>query len=280
MLLAVAKVLGGQEAMFWVVPLSAGLLVLGTYAVGRRLGVQTAALLGAALVATSPVVLFMSTTLMTDVPVAAAWVWAFYLLIGTTVKSAAGAGLLSGLAVLIRPNLVPLAAVLAIHYLLAMRHRELRRRALGQLLVFSMALLPGAIAVGAINAHLYGSPLSSGYGHPSELFALSRMPTNLRLYLQWFAEAHTPFVLCGLVAVLVPLRRLWPDVSDRSVFPVMAAFVLGLWGMYGAWLVFEAWWFSRFLLPSWPFIMLGVGSVAVATYRLCGRDGRALSWCA
>ena len=143
-------------------------------------------------------------------------------------------------------------------------------------LAFSAALLPGAVAVGIINAHLYGSPLSSGYGDVSGLFALSRAPTNLRLYLRWFAEVHTPFALCGLVAILIPLRRLWPDVRDRGVFLVMVPFVLGIWGIYCAWLVFEHWGFSRFLLPSWPFIMLGVGSVAVAAYRFPSRDIRAL----
>ncbi len=276
LLLALAKLIGGQEAMFWVVPLSAGLLVLGAYRIGRRLGTETAGLVAALLVATSPVVLLMATSLMSDVPVAMAWTWAFYLLLGTTIKSATGAGLLSALAVLIRPNLAPLAAVLAMHYVLAMRHQELRRRALGQLLAFSAALLPGAVAVGIINAHLYGSPLSSGYGDVSDLFALSRVPTNLRLYLEWFAETHTPFALCGLVAILIPLRRLWPDVRDRGVFLVMTPFVLGIWGMYCAWLVFENWRFSRFLLPSWPFIMLGVGSVAVAAYRFRARDVRAV----
>ena len=276
LLLALAKLIGGQEAMFWVVPLSAGLLVLGTYQIGRRLGTETAGLVAAVLVATSPVVLLMATSLMSDVPVAMAWTWAFYLLLGTTIKSATGAGLLSALAVLIRPNLAPLAGVLAMHYVMAMRHQELRRRAFGQLLAFSAALLPGAVAVGIINAHLYGSPLSSGYGDVSGLFALSRAPTNLRLYLQWFAEVHTPFALCGLVAILIPLRRLWPDVRDRGVFLVIIPFVLGIWGIYCAWLVFEHWGFSRFLLPSWPFIMLGVGSVAVAAYRFPPRDIRAL----
>jgi len=274
LLLALAKIIGGQEAMFWVVPLSAGLLILATYCIGRRLGAETAGLVAALMVATSPVMLFMATSLMTDVPIATAWAWAFYLLIGTTLRSAAGAGLLSALAVLIRPNLAPLAGVLAMHYVLAMRHQEVRRRALGQLLAFSAALLPGVVGVGIINAHLYGSPLSSGYGHWSELFAWSRVPTNLRLYLQWFAQAHTPFALCGLVAILVPLRRLWPDVSDRSVFIVMATFVLGVWGIYCVWLVFDAWWFARFLLSSWPFIMLGIGSVAVAAYRQRARPVR------
>jgi hypothetical protein len=56
----------------------------------------------------------------------------------------------------------------------------------------------------------------------------------------------------------------------------MWLFVVGVWGIYCAWLVFDLWWFTRFLLSSWPFIMLGVGSVAVAAYRYRGRNVRAL----
>jgi hypothetical protein len=276
LVLAVVKLVGGQNSMFWVVPLSAGLLVLGTYFIGRRLGAETAGLVAALLVATSPVVLFMSTALMTDVPVATAWAWAFYLLLGPTIRSAAGAGLLSALAILIRPNLAPLAGVLAVYYLFAMRFPETRRRAVGQLIAFSLALVPGAAAIGLINAHLYGSPLSSGYGHWSDLFVLSRVPTNLRLYLGWFVQAHTPLALCGLFAVLIPLKPLWPDIRDRGVLVVMAAFVVGVWAMYCAWVVFDAWWYARFLLSTWPFVMLGIGSVAVAVCRSRARLGRPL----
>ena len=150
--------------MFWVVPVSAGLFVLGTYSIGRRLGAETAGLVGALLVATSPVVLFMATSMMTDVPVATVWVWAFCLLLGPTIRSAVGAGLLSALAVFIRPNLAPLAVVLAMHYVFTMRRRDLRRLALGQLIVFSLAVVPGIVVTAIINAQLYGSPFSSGYG--------------------------------------------------------------------------------------------------------------------
>jgi hypothetical protein len=216
----------------------------------------------------------MATSMMTDVPVATVWVWAFCLLLELTIRSAAGAGLLSALAVFIRPNLAPLAVVLAMHYVFTMRRRDLRRQALGQLIVFSLAFVPGIVVTAIINAHLYGSPFTSGYGRLSDLFAWSRVPTNLRLYLLWFAEAHTPIAWCGLVAVLVPLPRLWPGVRDRSVLVVIATFVVAVWAIYCAWLVFDVWWFSRFLLSSWPFIMVGVGSVAVLAYRCAGRLGR------
>ena len=127
--------------------------------------------------------------------------------------------------------------------------------------------MPGVIAVALINAQLYGSPLSSGYGHWSELFALSRVSTNLRLYLHVVRRvAHAPGV-CGFFALFVPLRRLWPAVGNRDVFIVMAGVVLVVWATYCAWLIFEDWWYQRFLLTSWPFLMLGTGAVLVFAYR-------------
>ena len=131
--------------MFFVVPLSAGLLVLGTYSIGRRLGAGTAGLVGALLVATSPVVLYMTTATMTDVPVAAASAWAFSLLLGRTVGTAAGAGLLSALAVLIRSNLTPLAGVLALHYIFTMRHAKVRGVNGSELLAFGGASSPASL---------------------------------------------------------------------------------------------------------------------------------------
>jgi hypothetical protein len=57
-------------------------------------------------------------------------------------------------------------------------------------------------------------------------------------------------------------------VSDRRVLWLIVAFVAALWAQYFAYLVFETWWYLRFLLSSWPFIMIGVGVVAVALVSL------------
>jgi len=124
MLLALVKRIAGQTAMFLVVPCMAGLLVAGTYGLGVRLGSRTAGLIGAWLVATSPVVLFMSMLTMTDVPVAALWSGAFYFLMGDGLIDAALAGLLSGAAALVRPNLAMLVGVFGLRYLLGIRGRE------------------------------------------------------------------------------------------------------------------------------------------------------------
>ena len=261
-LLAIAKAIAGQTAMFFVVPLFAGLLVLSTYGVGCRLESSSVGLIGAWLVATSPVVISFSMTPMTDVPVAAVWTAAIYFVLGASLRSAVFAGFVAGLAILIRPNLVPLAGVLALYYVVDFVRGSDRRRALFSAAAFGAALLPGPIAVAAINNYLYGSPLTSGYGPLEQLFSWANVTTNLRLYLGWLVEAHTPFVLLGLAALFIPIRRIWP--RQRRIIPVMATFVATVWAIYAAWLVFDAWWFCRLLLSSWPLIMLGVGAVAMA----------------
>jgi hypothetical protein len=74
-------------------------------------------------------------------------------------------------------------------------------------------------------------------------------------------------VVFGLAAIAFPARRLWPGVVDRTVLLVIGAYVTVVWAIYCAWNVFDSWLFSRFLLPSWPFMMLGVGAVAAALFR-------------
>ena len=265
MMLALAKSIGGQDAVFVVVPLFGGLLVLATYALGRRLGSGIAPLVAAWLVATSPVVLAHSMATMSDVPVAAAWMGALCLLLGTSTASAAGAGALTGVAVLIRPNLAPLALVLGSLYLVRMRASGVR--SLVHLAVFGVAAAPAAIIIAILNNRLYGSPLASGYGPLAELFMAERMLPNLRNYLGELVEVHTPVVLLGLAALAFPVRRLWPAVRERAVLLVIGAFVAAIWAIYCAWVVFDSWWYSRFLLASFPLIMLGVGACADALFR-------------
>ena len=266
-MLAIAKSVAGQTAMFWVVPLCAALLVVATYEFGRRIESRQVGLIGAWLVATSPVVVAHALITMTDVPVAAAWTAAFCLLIGTTRRASVGAGLLASVAIMIRPNLAPLAAVMVLRYGLDLRASSTRRRAVLQGTLFSLAVLPGAIGVAVTNQTLFGSPLYSGYGAVTDLFVLSDVVTNLRNYLGWFVEAHTPIALIGMGAMAIPLRSVWPSCRDRRMFAVVGAFVAVLWTIYCLWGVFDSWWFLRFLLPSLPFIMLGVGASVMALAR-------------
>jgi hypothetical protein len=91
MVMALAKIIGGQEGMFWVVPAFGGLLTWMTFGVGRRLGSSRAGVIASWLVATSPAVLAMLMQPMSDVPVAAAWTMAIFFAVGRTRRIARSA---------------------------------------------------------------------------------------------------------------------------------------------------------------------------------------------
>jgi len=82
-------------------------------------------------------------------------------------------------------------------------------------------------------------------------------------------------VLAGLAALLLPVRWLWPGLRDRRRLVMAALFVYSVWAQYLAYLVFNDWWYLRFLLIAWPFMMVGVGAVAMAMWRPAGTLTRA-----
>lgn len=268
LLMAGAAAIAGRAAMFWVVPISAAALVLATFGIGCRLGSQQAGLVGAWLVTTSPIVLFMATAVMSDVPSAAAWAAASYFLLRGRVSGAAAAGLCAGLGILIRPNLVTLAAILGAWYLLRLwQERHARGRVMREAVVYGIGVALGAGAVALINQRLYGSPFESGYGEMAGWFSAARVWPNARNYLGWLVTTQTPVVLVGFVTIALPLRAWWPAVPRRSVFAIVAAFTGVLWATYLCYLVFDAWWFLRFLLVGWPFMMVGVGAAFAVAFR-------------
>ena len=273
MLFALARVVGGQEAVFWVVPLAGAMFVLATASIARRLISPAGGIVAAWLVATSPAFLFMLVAPMSDVPVAAAWAVAFACLLERQRRRATLAGGAIGMAILIRPNLAPLAAVPALWYLVpALTGRmAVRREARVQGALFSAGVAAGGAAIATFFTVVNGSPLTTGYGSMTGAFAVEHVAPNAALYLRWLVESHTPVVLFGMLALVLPLRWLWPAARERLAFIVIGLFVAALWIFYWCYLVFDAWWYLRFLLPSWPFLMAGVAAAALAIARRGGR---------
>jgi hypothetical protein len=270
-LMALAKRLAGQCAIFWVVPLSGGVLALATFGIGRRLGQSRDGVIAAWLVVTSPTFLFMLMAPMTDVPVAAAWAIVFWSLLGGTIGSSLLAGLSAALAVLIRPNLVPMVTLPALWLVMNVWRSPVgaRSRRMWQLALFFVGLAPGIMAVAALNRLWYGSPVRSGYGTLDAIFAWSNVLPNLKNYAAWFVKTQTPLATLGLVALFIPTAWLWPRVTNRFTLVIFGLFVLAMWAEFSVYEVFDAWWYLRFLLPCWPFIMLGLATVL----RLPARSG-------
>ena len=99
------------------------------FLLGRHLAGPAAGLLAAALSAASPTFLIQLFQPMNDVTAAALWAAALVAAISAgargTLSAAAGAGLLTAAALVVRPNLVPLAAVTGIGVMLLARDRTI-----------------------------------------------------------------------------------------------------------------------------------------------------------
>jgi hypothetical protein len=278
LLMAAAKAVAGHGAMFWIVPLCGAVVVFATFGLGKRLGSGRIGLIGAWLTVTSPPFVLTLILPWSDVPATAAWAVALYFLFGNTAWTAAGAGLATAVAVLIRPNLVWAAAVLGLWFVVRLWSAGSGKRppVLADGIVFSATAGLGILAVALIYQHLYGSPFESGYGRFSDNFRLTRIAVNAPKYVEWLVETKSGLSLAGIAALAVPLTRLWPGVPDRRVFIPLAAFVFGLWLMYCSYLEFDGWGYLRFLLPAYPLMMIGVGAIALAWARSRG-PGTALA---
>jgi len=262
LIMAAMKLVAGHAAMFLVAPLAGGLLVWATFLLARRATSSDWPGLGAAwIVATSPTVLLMSHSVMSDVPVTACWAFATACLLATGVPSSIAAGAWAAVAIMIRPNLVPLAAVLGAWSLwrdVASRDWRLRRT-----LVYAAAAVPGVLVVAAFNHHLYGNALRSGYGDLAVLFSWNHVWPNFQNYARGITSTQTPFFALGLVGLALPLTRLWTGRTERAAAILLLAIVVSATAIYAGYQPFDAWWYLRFLLPAWPAMATGVAALAL-----------------
>ena len=251
LLMALLEIPLGFCGAFLVVPLSGGLAIWCTYALGRRMfGSPRIALAGAVLVATSPVFLYQLMNAMSDVPVAAAWTLALYL-------AAADWPLASGVAMAvtlaIRPNLVLLPVVIAVWFLVR-QWRQDRSAAIRTALRFSVGVLPSIVGIAWLYAHLYESAWTSGYGSLTDLYSFAFLATNLRQFAEWFAEVELPLLVIVLLATIV--RPAFPRSPIPHARILLGGTILAVLLSYVFYQPFDVWWYLRFLLPMWPVMML------------------------
>jgi hypothetical protein len=137
-----------------------------------------------------------------------------------------------------------------------LRHRSLALSV--DLGVFALTAAIGPAIVAWLFNYWYGSPFLSGYGSSDLLFSWSFVPANLARYPRWFIESQTPAILVGLAAPLL-LRRAG-QAGGRLPRVALAWLMLALaglvWACYLSYLVFEDWWYLRFLLPSYPLLIV------------------------
>jgi hypothetical protein len=200
---------------------------------------------------------------MSDVPAAAAWAVAVWCVLSDSIGLAVFGGLVGSLAVLIRPNLLSIAAMICAWLTWrAYSARGSDRRTILRCLGFGAALVPGLVAIAGINRLWYGAIFGSGYGSLEPLFSQRHVMPNLAHYVRSLVWTQTFVVLVGFAPLFWPTGWFWSERARRLCAPILfGAVVLVTWAEYSAYEVFEPWWYLRFLLPTWPFMMVAVALV-------------------
>jgi hypothetical protein len=184
-----------------------------------------AGIMAATLLAFSPVFLYQSIQPMSDVPVTAAWMLCF-LLLARDWRSV-WAGVACAVAILIRPNLAPLAIV----PLLVSRKKGW----------FAIPVIAAGVFLAVVQLFWYGSVFRSGYGTADELFSTANIFPNIGRYVSWLVGTSP-------VLFFAPLgfARVWTDRHARTLI----AFAILVIASYLIYAVFDQWSFLRFLLPA------------------------------
>ena len=109
LLMTLFTVVAGSCGPYLVNPVCGALLVILAYGIGVRVSGRAVGAIAALLVASSPTVLFMMLWPMSDVPAAVFWTASLLLACRSSFTGIALSGAAAGIAIAIRPNLVPLA---------------------------------------------------------------------------------------------------------------------------------------------------------------------------
>jgi hypothetical protein len=295
LLLAPFHAVGGAVAASFVVSLALAVAIWAAASLADRLAGAPAAVIAAVWMATSPVALIGSMQVMSDVPVTAAWLVCWLLAFSSRPLAAGGA---AALAVLIRPNLAPLALLPALYVTLKDDRADRLRQGFSAQVArapsglgiahvsqssarnsrpdtpadiaqpagpgFSRGIqfsIPVALA-GAVVAYLqwsyFGSPFRSGYGTAAEIYAIDNVRPNALLYAQWLLETHGPW-LFGAPLVLISARSR-VRAGSREILWLLgfAALVVLAYLVYA---VFETWTYLRFMLPAMAMAMIAVAAL-------------------
>jgi hypothetical protein len=110
------------------------------------------------------------------------------------------------------------------------------------------------IGIAVFNARVYESPLTSGYGTTSDLYALRYGWTNLRQFAVWIADVETPVVALAALFFVAPGGV--PPSKVAFARLLLGGSVLVVLLSYLFYQPFDVWWYLRFLLPIWPVMML------------------------
>ncbi len=250
---------------FFISPLAAIVAVILTFALGREVGMsQIGALCAAAAMAVCPVLVFQGVQQMSD---AVALVWSLAaVLLALKSSRRGGAAFLSGLAFgigwLVRPTSVLLIPPLAVALLAGgseAREGQTSRasgsqfRRLQNVALFAAGAAPFLVLTLLYNNAAFGSWRTSGYSIAGleSGFSGAEFGARFRHYLSWTSHQFTPLALvfwCALAAVSAVAKH------ARLVLLSWFGSFFFFFCFYTSW---DAWWYTRFLLPAYPALVVG-----------------------
>ena len=239
----------GPDAIFWLTPIAAFVLVLAAFAIARQLAGGMAGATAAILTATSPIVLYQTVQPMNDILTAALWLAALAIS-----GSHLMAGILIGSAILVRPNLAPLAIVLAAIPFIQHDAREKQLRGLAAMIAGS---LPAVMILLWLNRTLYGSLIGSGYGDAAKLFSAAHVNANLANFSRALFQTQN---VVPVIAVAAPLVFHGIKRAGSLLLLAFAAVVFGIYLFYSP---FPEWWYLRFLIPAIVVLLILASAVSV-----------------
>jgi hypothetical protein len=176
------------------------------------------------------------------------------------------AGVVSGIAVLTRPNLLPLAAVVAMAVVNWPRGHHDRRLRLDRLAGFVAGIAPAIVAQLLLQRRLYGSPLMSGYGAARDLYSIGSIGPNAWGYAHRIVQGESAVMTVAVLAigVLLVMRRREPPVPLKRMLSLAACAFGIVCASYLPYAVFAEWSYLRFLLPAFPLVFVTIGALFVA----------------
>lgn len=241
-MLVAAWLAGWDHGPFYVSPLATLAALALVFLLARRFVRAELALFAAACLAGCAVFIYQGLQPMSDA-VATAWCTAAVAAClwergGVAPAVLAGAAL--GMAVLVRPTSLLMLAPL----LLLLRPRQYLRAVMGG--------VPFAMLLFWYNVHTFGSPLVGGYSAAEAFnaFELTGALTRAGDYLWRTIRQLGPFVL------IASLASLWiPYAAFRIRAGLVLWFVAFLF-CYSLYDVNGAWWYTRYLLPAYPALVV------------------------
>jgi hypothetical protein len=262
LVMAAFQAVAGPRAVFLVVPLLAAASVVATAALAWRLFSPLAGVAAAWLLSSRSIFVYATMWPMSDVPAAAWWAISVALATGSGRASAIASGMAAGLAILTRPNLVPVVLAPTLYLAARLIGPDVNRRAaFNRFVAFAIPSGLGALGVAGIHTLLYGSPLRTGYGQVATVFSGSHASSWLA---DWLAHPlKYDIALVGLAALGAGATLIRPHRAGARRIALMLVAVVGLvLAPYAFYPPSPDWWYLRLLLTLYP-PLAALGGIAI-----------------